>query len=144
MEIYHLEGKKDEDGLFPIPKNLGNRDMFCYPVHIKKTGHLSNVDKIVNNFNMESIRLINAIVYHIGQKYSQVKWAWSINFMGYDSFGVIPPDGIKSYDVYYRNYRYEHGFLIIYKNEADWEKNKHKVEICKRNIKLKKIISKIK
>lgn len=116
MKIIRLNSKPNKDGYFPIPKNLSNRMMFCYP-------NLGKEDKW--GTKERGNKKVNAIVSYYGELYGDKQW--SIGMMGYESMIVWNPDN-KEVDCRWESFIYSGGqFLYKLKNHDDWlkyDKNK--------------------
>lgn len=135
MKIIRLNSKPDKDGWFPIPKNLSNRIMFCYP-------HLGEDDK----WKTKEIanRKINAIVSYWGEYFESKNMSWHIGLMGYDNM-VIFDENMKEYDCFYRWYVYN-GSRFLYKfrfkyEEKDWMTYHKNKDVYLRMEKIDKIIN---
>jgi hypothetical protein len=120
MKIIKLNSKPNKDGYFDIPKNLVNRDMFCYPKHKVESTHrgLKQWEIISNQFIENENRKINAIVCYYGELFKDR--LWSIGLMGYENIIIFDDNGIEI-DCYYRNYEYNNGiFLYKFNGENDY------------------------
>jgi len=119
MKIVKLHSKLDKNGYYPIPKNMVNRLMFCYPYYRNKTPE-TMVDLMINKNVDEHNKKINAIVCYYGELFG--KRLWSIGMMGYDHLIIFNDKGVEI-DVYYKNYIFNNGrILYILNGEADYLK----------------------
>lgn len=135
MKILKIKNSiKKEDGFFPLPKNLTNRIMFCYPVD-------SNLNSkyFVKNYYEEKKRKINAIVAYYGEFFNGKNW--HIGLMGIDTM-ILYDENLNEYNIYFSEYVYNDGKVIYHlENEEDtiyYIKNK---KVFERYEKIQKIIN---
>ena len=128
MEIYKIKSKAKKDGFYPIPKNLVNRMMFCYP----------NLGDDTYGYKKRRNLKVNAIVCMLGELYKN----FSIDMMGYDVMSVTytkADDTYEQVDFYMNLYQFDNGYLYLSLKEEDYTKYiKHK-ELVLRKIKLNKL-----
>jgi len=129
MKIVKLNSKPDKDGYFPIPKNMLNWRMFCYPYPVPRNRYDRNVNKKVN-----------ALVCYYGELFGDKEW--SIGMMGFDCM-LIWDDKNLEVDCYYKDYCYEGGqTLYVLEDEGDWTEYMKIRTILLRKEKIDKIINK--
>jgi hypothetical protein len=118
MKIVRLKSKPDEKGYFPLPKNLINRMMFCYP-------NLGEDDKY--GTKERENKKVNALTCYFGELFEEMGKKWYIGAMGFDNM-VIFDENNKEYDCYFRLFIYSGGqFLYVLEKDEDWfiyDKNK--------------------
>jgi hypothetical protein len=116
MKIIRLNSKPDKNGYFPLPKNLINRIMFCYP-------YLGELDEWKENVNKK----VNALTCYFGEFFEKRNKKWYIGAMGFDNM-LIFDENNKEYDCYFRLFIYNSGqFLYVLEEDEDWfiyDKNK--------------------
>ena len=131
MKIIRLNSKLDEKGYYPIPKNLTNRMMFCYP-------NLGEDDKW--GTKERDNKKINAIVSYFGEFFKNKNLSWHIGMMGYENM-IIFDSNDKEYDCYFGLFVYSGGrFLYKLKNYDDWYTYNKNIVQLQRMEKIDKII----
>jgi hypothetical protein len=111
MKIIRLNSKPDEKGYFPIPKNMSNWRMFCYP-------NLGEDDKWGNKEREN--KKVNAIVSYLGEYFKEKNMKWYIGAMCHDNIIVFDENNME-YDCYFRMFIYSGGrILYVLKNDKDW------------------------
>lgn len=109
MKVFKIKANREKDGFYKFPKNLTNRDMFCYP-YLGDTEHQE-----------EQRKLVNTIVLSFCESYKHV----SIGMMGHDMMIVFTyNDEIESveHNVRFGNYKIFKNKLIYFDNIDDYYK----------------------